>query len=782
MSSTLRVLAYHRIVQPGDHPSVNPSLRSATPEAFQLQMEHLARRYHVVSLQDVTRAFSGGPALPPRAALVTFDDAYVDFGAVAWPIMRALGVPAALFVPTAHAANGGRHFWWDRLHRALELTRENALRMPEVGELALRNPIQRRSARMWLQSLVKSMPHERAMQMVERVCTSLGVADSPERLVHDWDELRALASDGVAVVPHTRTHIAMPCVDAVTLREEIRGSREDVRREIGTLLPVFCYPFGLFDARAVRAVADEGVEVCFTCDPGHNALPLQDPLRVRRTVITERTTPRIFGLRLLRSVSHIDVLRQRLRRPVSNPTTLPPVPARREGTHRIAYVMSRFPKLSETFVFNEILAVEKLGADVEVYPLLRERQPVSHPDVGRLVAAARFQPFLSVPIVRANLHFLVRHPRRYFAVLREVLSGTAGSANFFVGALGIFPKSVRFAFEMPRRGISHVHAHFATHPAVTALIIHRLTGIPFSFTAHGSDLHVDRRMLKQKIAASAFAVTISEFNRGIMAAEAGDELVEKIHVVRCGVDLSLFSPASVSAEKLGITIICVASLEEVKGHRFLIEACRILHSRGIHFRCDLIGDGPLAERLRVQIEDSRLTQHVLMHGGKPRREVAAMLAISDVAVLASYPTREGKREGIPVALMEAMATALPVVASDLSGIPELIQDGVSGILIPPGDAAALAGALERLAGDAELRTRLGAAGRRKVHQEFELHANSAALLSLIERHAAGSTARNRAEGERSTGEAAARSPLLVREALGGMATPKPLPVGEARQW
>ena len=187
-------------------------------------------------------------------------------------------------------------------------------------------------------------------------------------------------------------------------------------------------------------------------------------------------------------------------------------PAPRPGV-RVAYIMSRFPKITETFVFYEILTMDSMGIAVDVYPLLRERQPVAHPEVQAWVRRARFQPFISLPILRAHAHFLRRAPARYGKVLYEVLRQTWGSPNFFVGALGIFPKAVRFAFEMQARGTTHVHAHFATHPAVAALIVHRLTGIPFSFTAHGSDLHVDRRMLDIKVAASAFAVTVSTYNK-----------------------------------------------------------------------------------------------------------------------------------------------------------------------------------------------------------------------------------------------------------------------------
>jgi glycosyltransferase involved in cell wall biosynthesis len=400
---------------------------------------------------------------------------------------------------------------------------------------------------------------------------------------------------------------------------------------------------------------------------------------------------------------------------------------------RVAYVMSRFPKLTETFILTEILAMEEQGIAVEIFPLLRAHEAVAHPEAAALVRRAHFQPFVSGPIVAANLRALWRQPRAYLGVLVEVLRGTFPSPNFFVGALGILPKAVRFAEEMRRRGVEHVHAHFATHPAVCALVVHRLTGIPYSFTAHGSDLHVRRRMLDRKVDAAAFVVTISRFNADVVAAECGEPARDKLHVVHCGIDPQLFAPRPRRTEARPLQILCVASYEEVKGHRHLIEACRLLHARDVAFDCHLIGDGPLRAAVRRQIDASGLQARVHMHGPMARTEVARRLAAADVFALASTPTAGGKREGIPVVLMEAMAAELPVVASRLSGIPELVDDGRSGVLVEPGDVAALAAALERLAGDPRAAARMGRAGRVKVQAEFDLRRNAVTLAELFQR-------------------------------------------------
>jgi glycosyltransferase involved in cell wall biosynthesis len=397
----------------------------------------------------------------------------------------------------------------------------------------------------------------------------------------------------------------------------------------------------------------------------------------------------------------------------------------------VAYIMSRFPKLSETFVLNEILSVESLGIRVEVYPLLRERQPVSHPEAQRLTQRAHFQPFMSLDILRAQAHFLRRSPSTYFGALLEVLRGTWGSANFFLGAIGIFPKTVRFAYEMQQSGVAHVHAHFCSHPAAAALIIHRLTGIPFSFTAHGSDLHVERRMLDQKLEASAFAVTVCDFNKEVMVRTCGERLRPKIRVIHCGVDTDYFRPAPKRGTDRPFQIVCVASLEPVKGHRYLIDACRLLRDRGVEIRCHLVGAGPLRRDIEDQVEHAGLNSNVRFLGGQPRAEVARLLTRMDTAVLASHPTPEGKREGVPVALMEAMACGLPVVASGISGIPELVDHEVTGLLTPSGDAVALADALERLSSDPGLAAEMGRAGRHKVVRGFSLEENARGLVELI---------------------------------------------------
>lgn len=407
---------------------------------------------------------------------------------------------------------------------------------------------------------------------------------------------------------------------------------------------------------------------------------------------------------------------------------------------KVAYTMSRFPKLTETFILYEMEAMEEAGITVELFPLLREKQQVQHSEVEKYLKKAHFHPFFSLKIARANLHYLFRKPLTYLKVIGEVFGGTFGSLNFFFGALGIFPKSVCFAYEMERLKVDHVHAHFATHPAVAGLIIYRLAGIPFSFTGHGSDVHVERRMLDKKVKACAAAITVSEFNKTVMVESCGEQLRDKIHVVHCGVDVSLFDCHPKAAGNGYFQILCVASYEEVKGHKYLVEACKVLKERGIDFTCHLVGYGPLRQKVEKQIAALQLGNYFKIHGGLPRSEVLKLYQEADMCILPSVPTRSGKKEGIPVVLMEAMSSCLPVVSSRLSGIPELVQDGVSGFLTEPGDVEGIANVLQRLHEHPELRSAMGKAGRAFIRENFDLKRNALKLITLIQKTAVHSLA------------------------------------------
>lgn len=430
---------------------------------------------------------------------------------------------------------------------------------------------------------------------------------------------------------------------------------------------------------------------------------------------------------------------------------------------KVAYIVSRFPKITETFILYEMLAVEQQNIAVELYPLLRAldtsihpegaslwrkifervskptKKMVMHPEAAKFVERAHYEPLLSKAILKSHFYYLQRMPRVYLNTLWTILRANWGSLNYFMGVLGIFPKVVYFAYLMNKDSIHHIHAHFANHPAAAAFIIHRLTGIPYSFTAHGADLQVDQHMLCEKIFHAAFVVTISDYNKNLIIEKCGEQVRNKIRIVHCGVDTRIFLPPKNDGHLGGsddpFSILCIGTMYEVKGHTYLIEACRILKEKGMNFVCHLVGDGPDRAILEEQVFKAGLSDQVKFHGQCTRPQVLEYLRNATVVSVPSVPTSSGRREGIPVVLMEAMASGVPVVASGISGIPELVEDGKNGLLVPPRDPMAIADSIQHLINDPVLRLRLGKAGRRKVNHDFNLHKNAASLSEYF--HAIG---------------------------------------------
>ena len=398
---------------------------------------------------------------------------------------------------------------------------------------------------------------------------------------------------------------------------------------------------------------------------------------------------------------------------------------------KIAYLMSRFPKISETFILYEILELQRLGMQIEIFPLLRESAPVMHSEARALVERAHYSKLWTKEVLQAQRYWLRRQPAAYAHAWAQAIRGNARSPKSLSRALVVVPQAALFAQRMVELGVSHLHAHWATHPALAAYVVNVLTGLPYSFTAHADDIYVERSMLDEKIRRAQFVITISEYNKRFLSKLYGEAAAKKIFVVHCGVDSAIFAPRAHTPSNSLFNIVCVARLEQKKGHSYLIEACAQLKAQGVSFRCVLVGDGEQRAQIEGQIKRLGLEDMVILLGQQPRSRVGELLANADVMVLPSVTTAEGRQEGIPVALMEALATELPVVASAISGIPELVEDGHTGLLVPERDPAALAMALARLQNDPELGRRLGAAGRAKVQREFDLQRNTARLHRMF---------------------------------------------------
>jgi peptidoglycan/xylan/chitin deacetylase (PgdA/CDA1 family) len=297
-SGLLTILTYHRIDTPHARPHLDPALISATPPEFERQMAWLAAHTCPLTLADLLEIRRGLARPPPRAVLVTFDDAYRDFAEHAWPALRAHGVPATLFVPTSYPGSQGAGFWWDRLHAALWRTGRREPIATAAGRLALATPEDRSRAHRALSGWAVRTPHDEAMAEVDHVVAVLGEAafDCP---VSSWESLRAMARDGLALAPHARTHARLDRLPLQRAREEIAGSRDDLAREAGHCPPVFAFPGGGHDVRLRALLAAEGFELAFTTRRGPNHLSHAEWLGLRRTNVGRASSLPVIRAELL---------------------------------------------------------------------------------------------------------------------------------------------------------------------------------------------------------------------------------------------------------------------------------------------------------------------------------------------------------------------------------------------------------------------------------------------------------------------------------------------------
>jgi peptidoglycan/xylan/chitin deacetylase (PgdA/CDA1 family) len=307
----LRVLTYHRVADLDEKSPFHPRLISATPAVFALQMEYLAKNYNVVSIHDVIRAVQKKAELPERAVLITFDDGYYDFGKIAWPILKKNGLAATVFIPTAYPDQPQLSFWWDRLYRSVISSTHPELHCLPGGTLPLRTLNDRHTSLKFVQNYIKTLSHNKAMRLVDEICLELRVPNDGQKSTMSWEELRQLAKEGVTLGAHTRTHPILTQLPLEKVREEVRGSIEDLKWAIGNVLPIFCYPNGNYNRQIVQILKNEGVLLAFCGKDGYNNLKHADLLELHRTNITRRTSAFIFRLRLLRFFSYLDMWRHR---------------------------------------------------------------------------------------------------------------------------------------------------------------------------------------------------------------------------------------------------------------------------------------------------------------------------------------------------------------------------------------------------------------------------------------------------------------------------------------
>jgi colanic acid/amylovoran biosynthesis glycosyltransferase len=403
---------------------------------------------------------------------------------------------------------------------------------------------------------------------------------------------------------------------------------------------------------------------------------------------------------------------------------------------RIAYVMSRFPTITETFILREIVCLVRGGWTLALYPLILQRHEIVHAEAASLLPNARRLPFLSARVAAENLRAAVEQPWNYVTTLLIALCKNLRSPRFLVRTIVLLPKIVYAARLMKVDHIQYLHAHFATHPALAAWVIRRLTGIPYGVTIHGHDLHVNRTMLATKLRDAEFVVTISDYNRRYLREVVGEWAFEKTRVIRCGVSRPRERKvASIWRRGQRLEILSIGSLQPHKGFPILLAACARLRAEGTTFRCRIIGEGRQRRLLERQIEVLRLGDAVLLLGPRTQNEVEALLASAHCYVQQSIWLPSGKGEGLPVALIEALAARLPVIASAIAGIPELVRDGETGWLVAPNDPVAIADAIHEIVGNPAEALRRAARGRALVCRDYDLEENVGRLaLAIREAH------------------------------------------------
>jgi colanic acid/amylovoran biosynthesis glycosyltransferase len=396
---------------------------------------------------------------------------------------------------------------------------------------------------------------------------------------------------------------------------------------------------------------------------------------------------------------------------------------------QVAYITSHFPSVTQTFVFREVLELKRRGWDVQLHAFVRSGLPPDvHPEAAALAEQCVYPSVRSV--TRAQLWWLRRHPRAYGAAWAFALRGNWPKLGRLLRAVAVVPVAALFARDISSRGITHTHAHWATAPALAASLIARLTGGSYSFTAHAYDIQLDRTMLRQKAEGAAFVATISDVNR-LSLERWFKGSSARVTVVHCGVDLHQFMRRSVPPAGPPFVIVNVGALEVYKGQRHLLGAIAILRRQGYDAVLQLVGGGSQRTELERRAIELGIAPAVQFLGVLSADAVRRSLERAHAFALPSVELANGLTEGIPVAIMEAMATGVPVTASRVSAIHELVSHGATGLLVPPGDDEALAASLRCLIDDAELAARLARTASLVVADEFDLRQTTEQLECLF---------------------------------------------------
>ncbi|MCG7596291.1 glycosyltransferase [Mycobacterium sp. PSTR-4-N] len=401
----------------------------------------------------------------------------------------------------------------------------------------------------------------------------------------------------------------------------------------------------------------------------------------------------------------------------------------------VAYVVSRFPVTSETFIVRELDAIARTNRyELQIRSLFPAPDSAVH-DIARRWVQQLVRPSTRAALIGLGWAVATR-PLRVASVVATVIVGYSARPPLLLRALTTVLLACAHARDLAaQRRVVHVHAHYATYPALAAWVCHRLVGATYGFTVHAHDLYVDTSMLDRKIADARYVVTISRFNRDLLQQHnAGGT---PIHVIHAGIDTAAYPFRARGIPADGpVRALTVASLQQYKGHAVLLQAMARGGGAVERMTLDLIGDGVLRAELEALAESLGLQRRVRFLGGCSEDQVRAALAAADLFVLPSIVADDGQMEGLPVALMEALASGVPTISTALSGIPEIVVDGATGMLAAPGDVGDLNATLTAMIESGPGAIAFTEAGRALVTGEFDLQSTVAALTGVLDENVA----------------------------------------------
>jgi glycosyltransferase involved in cell wall biosynthesis len=394
----------------------------------------------------------------------------------------------------------------------------------------------------------------------------------------------------------------------------------------------------------------------------------------------------------------------------------------------LVYIIGTYPGLTTTFIDREIRALRLKGAHVRVVSVRKPHTTLSADQEQLQGITSYLLPASWSQLIAGHLRFALTKPAVYFGTLFKLLTSPHPDFDAHLKTVLHFAEGVYAAERIQQEKCDHIHAHFVDRASTIALVAGRLLNVPYSVTAHANDIYVKPVLLDLKLSQASFVTTCTDYNRQHLEREY--RLNGKLHCFYHGLELEDYQPEThISAEIPLIT--AVGQLKEKKGFSYLLEACQILKDKGYAFRCQIIGEGPLRSVLEQKIHDFGLEKYVTLSGAIPHESVIDQLKSSTMFVLPCVTGSDGDRDGIPNAILEAMAMQLPVVSTAHSGIPEVITDGVNGLLVPADDAKSLAQAMAKLLDQPMLRRQMGERGRQMVSENFDAMHNADRLLKQM---------------------------------------------------